>query len=389
MRIVVYGGSFNPPHVGHLRVAEAAARQLEPDRFLIVPARIPPHKKLPENSPGPEERFELCRLCFSETPKAEIDDREIRREGPSYTADTIAELKEEFPGAEIDLLLGTDMLLCIDSWYRFSYLLENCVLTVFPRGEGEAELICEKADRLRREHRAKLRMLELEAVPTSSEEIRLLLPERKGRELLTDSVYGEIIRRRWYRASPDLDWLREKAVAQLKPKRVPHVLGCESEAVRLAERWGADASLAAEAALLHDITKKGGEEAQFDLCRKYKLKTDAGELESPNILHARTGAEYARRVFGVDDRVYGAIRWHCTGKPNMTLLEKIVWMADYIEPTRDFPGVEEVRSLAYDDLDAAMTAALKTTLAHIREDGKKPYKDTVKAYQWFCSREEN
>ena len=83
MRIAIYGGSFNPPHVGHVEAARSVYAELKPDRFLIIPTNIPPHKELEENSPSPEERLEYCRLAFGEIPGAEISDMEIRREGRS------------------------------------------------------------------------------------------------------------------------------------------------------------------------------------------------------------------------------------------------------------------------------------------------------------------
>ena len=156
-------------------------------------------------------------------------------------------------------------------------------------------------------------------------------------------MYSQIIRYRYYSAQPELSWLREKAYAWLKPKRIAHVAGCESEAVKLAMRWGEDPETAAEAGILHDITKKLNFEEQLILCGKYGIINDNLELGSPKLLHAKTGAALARDLFGVSDRVYNAIRWHTTGKPDMTLLEKIIYLADYIEPTRDFPGVEKLR----------------------------------------------
>ena len=111
------------------------------------------------------------------------------------------------------------------------------------------------------------------------------------------------------------------------------------------------------------------------------------ELKSPKLLHAKTGAALARDLFGVSDRVYEAIRWHTTGKPDMTLLEKIIYLADYIEPTRDFPGVEKLRELCYEDIDEAMALGLSMSLEDIRSYGEEPYKDTVEACRWY-SREE-
>ena len=119
------------------------------------------------------------------------------------------------------------------------------------------------------------------------------------------------------------------------------------------------------------------------LCGKYDIINDNLELKSPKLLHAKTGAALARDLFGVSDRVYEAIRWHTTGKPDMTLLEKIIYLADYIEPTRDFPGVEKLRELCYEDIDEAMALGLSMSLEDIRSYGEEPYKDTVEACRWY------
>ena len=207
--------------------------------------------------------------------------------------------------------------------------------------------------------------------------------DRLGSELLGDEVYSQIIRRRYYDAQPELSWLREKAYAFLKPKRIAHVAGCESEAVKLAMRWGEDPETAAEAGILHDITKKLNLDEQLILCGKYDIINDNLELKSPKLLHAKTGAALARDLFGVSDRVYEAIRWHTTGKPDMTMLEKIIYLADYIEPTRDFPGVEKLRELCYEDIDEAMALGLSMSLEDIRSYGEEPYKVTVEACEWY------
>ena len=111
---------------------------------------------------------------------------------------------------------------------------------------------------------------------------------------------------------------------------------------------------------------------------------DDAEQNTPSLLHAKTGAALARDRFGVPDAVYEAIRWHTTGKPDMTLLEKIVYLADCMEPTRDYPGVDRLRSLAYEDIDQAMLLALEMSLAKIRSRGEEPYIDTRLACEWFA-----
>ena len=93
MRIVVYGGSFNPPHLGHVEAARTVSAELAPDKFLIIPTNVSPHKMLAEGSPEPRARLEMCRLAFAGIPGAEISDMELQREGKSYTAQTVEELR--------------------------------------------------------------------------------------------------------------------------------------------------------------------------------------------------------------------------------------------------------------------------------------------------------
>ena len=388
MRIALYGGSFNPPHLGHVEAARTVAEALKPDRFLILPANMPPHKELEPGSPDGQQRLELCRMAFRDVPKAEVSDWEILREGKSYTADTVEALRKIYPEDEIFLTLGADMFLCLEQWYRFEYLVEQCTLAVFCREGGEEEALRRCGEGLERRWGARWLLLPHEPLPMSSGEIRHRLKFRLGADALDDAVYGCIVKNGYYDALPELSWLREKAYAWLDPGRIAHVAGCESEAVLLAKRWGEDPELAAEAGILHDITKKLSWEEQLNLCEKYGIINDQAEKNTPSILHAKTGAALAKDLFGVEERVYEAIRWHCTGKPDMSLLEKIVWLADYSEPTRDFPGVEKIRELAYEDIDEAMAEALNMTLQHIRSKGREPYKDTAEAYQWYCREKE-
>lgn len=383
MKIAIYGGSFNPPHCGHVEAAAAVSEYLKPDKLLIIPASIPPHKELCLDSPDPRERLLLTQLAFSELEGAEVSDIEIMREGKSYSADTLEQLMEMYPCAEFCFAMGTDMFLSFEQWYRFRFLLENLNLAVFCRSEGEDTGILAHAEYLEREYGAKCVLVPHEPRPMSSTEIRELLRRRMGASYLPEKVYARIIENGDYGAKPELYWLREKAHAMLKPSRVAHVIGCETEAVQLALRWGEDPESAAEAGILHDITKKLVLSDQLILCRKYGIINDNAEEKNFKLLHAKTGAAVARSLFGISDKVYNAIRWHTTGKPDMTLLEKIIYMADYIEPNRDFPGVEELRRLAYEDLDKAMALGLEMSLEDIRSSGQEPYKDTVEAFEWY------
>ena len=383
MKIAIYGGTFNPPHRGHVESLQAVYEQAKPDRVLVIPASIPPHKELAAGSPDAEKRLELTRLAFKELPYAEVTDMELTRTGKSYTSDTVAELLRKYPDAELMLAMGTDMFLSFETWHEYRYLIDNVTMLVFARREGEDEKIFKYGEYLESKYGAKINYIMHDPLPISSSEIRRLLPKRLGRELLPGVVFARIVKNGDYAAKPDFPWLREQSYAYLSPKRIPHVQGCEWEAVRLAKRWGESEEDAAEAGILHDITKKLVLSEQLILSEKYGIINGTYETANVKLLHAKTGAALARDLFNISDRVYSAIRWHTTGKPDMTLLEKIIYMADYIEPNRDFPGVDKLRKLAYEDLDAAMVLGLKMSLEDIRSYGAEPYEVTVSAYEWY------
>ena len=383
MRIVFYGGSFNPPHCGHVEAAMTISELLKPDKLLIIPSNIPPHKELAEGSPDAQERLLLTKLAFADVPQAEVTDLELHREGKSYTATTVEQLLAQYPEAEMYLAMGTDMLLSFEEWYRFRFLLETLTLAVFVRSEGEEAEMLRHAEYLKQQYGARIIPLRHEPKAMSSRDIRDMLCRRMGASFLPEAVYARIIANGDYDAKPELYWLREKSYALLKPSRVAHVVGCESEAVKLAMKWGEDPENAAEAAILHDITKKLSLSEQLILCDKYGIINDTVEEHNVKLLHAKTGAAMAKELFNISNEVYEAIRWHTTGKTDMTLLEKIIYMADYIEPNRDFEGVERLRELAYENLDAAMALGLKMSLEDIRSYGQEPYIASIEAYEWY------
>jgi predicted HD superfamily hydrolase involved in NAD metabolism len=164
-----------------------------------------------------------------------------------------------------------------------------------------------------------------------------------------------------------MEELEKVALSLLKPNRVAHVLGCRDTAKEMAKVWGVDETDAARAGLLHDITKALSGPLQLSLCRTYGVELNEFSSKNPKTLHALTGSLVAERVFGENPAVVAAICSHTTGKANMNTLEKIIYVADYMEPNRDFPGVEQLRHLAFTDLDGALKMGLEMTIALLKE----------------------
>ena len=194
LKIGILGGSFSPPHKGHLHAATCARDELKLDKIILIPAGDPPHKNLPCGTPSKHHRLQMARIA-AETIGAEVLDIEIRREGKSYTAETLSCLKDESPNDELYFIMGTDMLLTLDKWYKPEVIFEKATICAVARDEGDLAKICEKVPQLSALG-AQVQVIKNEAYPASSTEIRDDIAGRK--DLLPDGVYEYILRESLY-----------------------------------------------------------------------------------------------------------------------------------------------------------------------------------------------
>ena len=170
----------------------------------------------------------------------------------------------------------------------------------------------------------------------------------------------------------------EQLRSQLSEKRYLHSIGVSRTAACLARQFGADVQKAALAGLLHDCARALPDEQLLSIAEEWGLGIDRIERETPVLLHAKLGSLLAAREYGVNDReICQAIAFHTTGGPGMTLLDEIIYLADFIEPSRSFPGVEELRNLAEESLHGALLAAYNQSVIYILHNGGLLHPDTV------------
>lgn len=368
-RIGIFGGSFNPPHLGHMLAVREFRKKLALDLVLLIPASVPPHKQL--NRDTPLHRLEMTRLAARELPATEVSELELNRAGLSYTADTVAALREQYPNDELFLLMGTDMFLSFANWYHPERITAEVTLAVAHRAADDPKKLEDCAAQLKSLFGAKTVLVENEYLPHSSTSVRAMLAFDCAESFLAPSVLDYIREHRLYGVGESLkhlpfDELAERSLRLHKPSRMAHVRGCSETAAQLARRYGANETDAHRAGILHDVTKALNVDEQLKLCEKYGIILDNFERCHPKLLHARTASVIAARVFGENEAVCAAIRWHTTGKADMSVLEKIVYLADYMEPNRDFDGVEPLRELVWKDLDAGMLLGLQMTMEQLR-----------------------
>ncbi len=172
-------------------------------------------------------------------------------------------------------------------------------------------------------------------------------------------------------AEYDLKLLQKQMKEALSEDRYEHTIGVMYTAESLAMRYGVDMTKAAVAGLLHDCAKCIPNAQKLKMCKKNDIEISEMEAKNPSLLHAKLGAFLAEDVYGVKDpEILNAIKWHTTGKPDMTMLDIIIYMADYIEPNRDkAPNLKQIRKLCFENIEEALYAVLEGTLSYL---GNRP-----------------
>ncbi|MDR1116868.1 MAG: nicotinate-nucleotide adenylyltransferase [Oscillospiraceae bacterium] len=174
-KIGIYGGTFDPPHLGHVIAVQEVKRELKLDRVLVIPASVPPHKELSDGSATAAQRLEMARLAFSEVKFAEVSGIEIARRGASYTADTLWELHDLYPDALLTLIMGADMFESVHMWKDAEVIFSLAGLCALSRKLEQAEALHRQADFLAERYGASCQVLKNPVIDISSSELRELI----------------------------------------------------------------------------------------------------------------------------------------------------------------------------------------------------------------------
>lgn len=370
MNIGILGGTFNPVHLGHLYMAEEAMKNLKLDHVIFMPNYIPPHKE--NTSVSAADRVKMLHLALSDHPNFSVCTFEIEKTGISYTYETVEELHRRHPLDTFFFIIGEDSYVNFWKWKHPEVILKYVEVVVIERS-GFSRDASYKTDELFRRNHKKVFRIQSETVDISSTDIRIRLKEGKDTHGLLPSTVAEYIKeKQLYLCHPwTYQQLQTFVKEHVKPMRYLHIEGVVEAALLLSERYGGNKDTIAFAALGHDMLKDHEVSFLLELIHRYG-EVPADDGKSPEILHAQAGAIYLEHICCIkNEELLNAVRYHTTGRAQMSLTEKIVFIADYIEIGRNFPGVEELRILAQEDLDKAVLAALSGSIKHL-ESLKKP-----------------
>ncbi len=383
-KIGILGGTFDPIHNGHLQLAESAYNEFGLEKVIFIPTGVSYMKSGVSQA---HHRYEMCSLAISSFPYFEIDDEEIKREGNTYTFETLRYLNSKYPDAEICFIIGLDTLYSIETWKNIKEVFHNCTFLCANRlSRHSANEILLRIQELEKKYSAKIKVLNMDVYPISSTEIRnaynnvdqesvlCYLPDLVSKYISENHLYSQT------------EYLKKEMQVRLKPQRYLHTLGVYETAVKLARIYGVDVQKAAISALLHDCAKNMHLKEMNKICAEYPLLLTEYEKESAALLHGKAGAVIAQTVYDIkDDDIFDAIYYHTTGKPDMGLLLQIIFVADYIEPGRkNAPNLTFLRELAETDINRATAIILQDTLAYLEsKSGQKTDEMTQKAFDFY------
>lgn len=389
-RIALFGGTFDPIHNGHIELARQFAALLSLDQVVVMPTFIPPHKMKSDIAPA-VDRLAMCRLACAPYEELEVSDLEINRRGASFTILTLEELHRQNPNAELFLLAGADMFLTIGTWYRFGDIARLATLCAAPRNDADVACLREYAKALEAQG-ARCVVAEFTVPAWSSTEVRERL--RNG-EALTEEVPPEVAA---YIAANDLYTqnrqytnLEEQYTniirGRLTPRRFEHSLAVAKQAQHLAEKYGANPEKARIAGLLHDILKDTDGDSQLQIFKEFGILLDTVEQQAPKLWHAHAGSVFLQHILGITDaEILNAVRYHTTARAGMSLLETVLYLADFTSEDRDYPDVDVMRELTERNPDEAMRYALAYTIDDLRVQNCPVHPDTLACYNEILER---
>lgn len=384
-KIGIFGGTFNPIHLGHTHLAAAYQERFCFDKILLIPTKLPPHKQVSDLADD-TARLDMCRLAVRDLPYIEVSEIELKREGKSYTYDTLSALQTQYPDAAFYLIMGSDMFLTFRQWYRADEMLHMATLLTAPRKEGELALL--KAEQKRLETAGGTAVIaDIPVLEVSSTELRERFREGHYDGPMDLAVLDYLKKKKIYqKAFPFseeeiLPFLKER----LSPERFLHSVNVAKQAEHLAVRFHFDSQKAKMTGLLHDICKNDNLDIQLQIIADGGIILSDIERKSPPLYHAIAGAAYLKKEFGIaDNDVLHAVRYHTTGRAGMSLLEKIVYLADLTSEERRYSDVELMRRLAEQDMDAAILYASSYLITDLVRRGRYLHPDSVAAYHEMC-----
>ena len=377
-RIGILGGSFSPIHNGHLQIAQDCLIEMGLDKILFLPNSNPPHKA---NDKYPFDiRVAMLKLAIEDNDKFDISFVEEDSTKIHFSYNTI---RDNFYNTEDKyyFIMGDDEFLNIKSWKEYEKFLEITSIIVFLR-KYDYNYIFEKNREIIEKY--DVNIINNSVISISSTDIRNRMYEKKSiRYLVPEKVSRYIYEELNYF---DIEKIKKDLKEKLSENRYEHSLRVADYCKRLAKIYNADENKAYLSGLVHDCAKNLEEYYMLNNKVNSDIIFDTEEKNNPKIQHAPIGAAVCKNIYGIfDDEIISAVRYHTTARENMSLIEKILFISDKIEPNREYDTVEELRKIADYDIDKAIIKFLNDSFEYLRKKSQKVHPLSVKARDYLVN----
>ena len=384
-KIGIMGGTFNPIHNGHILLAQAAYDYCGLDKVWFMPSGVSYLKEQNEILPA-EHRLQMVRLAVEKFAHFACSDIEIKREGNTYTVDTLRELSLLHPDCTFYFIMGADSFMALETWREPQEIAKLCTIVTVVRDDVDNKALSLQKEKFEKHWDASVVLVPFNKTDISSSEIRRNLQQGlcvTGQ--IPVEVEDYIKRENLYSSDAFLTKLEAEMKAIQSKDRFQHTLGVVFVAEELAKRYGIAPQKARIAAMLHDCAKCIPFDEQRALCETYQISLRKIEMSNTELLHSKLGAVLAKEIYGIcDEEILDSIAYHTTGRAGMSMLEKIIFVADYIEPNRykakDLPMV---RALAFENIDKAVSKILEDTLAYLKQKDCMIDESTVQTLDYY------
>lgn len=350
-KILVFGGSFDPPHRYHLEILKYALKQIKPDKTIVIPAYRSPFKI--KHLANFHHRYKMISLLLKKYGvKAEIDRYEYIRKRTTYTYQIASYLKKKYRNSEFYFLMGSDSYNSFSKWKKFKKILDTFKLLVAKR----------------------------EKYPVKNNKFNAIILKKTFKNISSTQIRTEILTLNY----KNLDSIIKKYIIKnklyhydilisvkrtLSPKRFNHTLNVIKLALNLSYKYNLDTEKVFFAALLHDIAKDIPISRQIEILKKHKIKNINNIYKkSPQILHQFASYVIAKEKYKIKNRdILNAIKYHSTSYKNPSILSKIIFISDFASYDRKFKDVKKIRELSFKDLELAYQKVLKLKRDYIKK----------------------
>ncbi|VEU70217.1 nicotinate-nucleotide adenylyltransferase [Mycoplasmopsis glycophila] len=355
MKIGIYGGSFDPIHIGHIEVAKYVRDELKLDKMIFVPTNCSPFKKKAKKASN-EDKINMINLVLED--KMELSDFEIKKGGVNYTIDTIRYFSKKYPNDELFFIIGSDNLPQLHKWKEIEEISILAKIVVVKRSSKINKTNLKKYNCL---------LLNNKLFDFSSTEIK------KGYlDMLDPKVLNYIQNKGLY-----LEMIIHNSLSALRAK---HSVATASFAAELAKKHGLDAKKAYMAGLIHDIAK----EWTYENSKAFVNEFYPGLNIPKHKMHQLCGKLWAKHCYGVTDlEILHAIEFHTTMDYNFSDFDKVIFIADKICDGRKYPGIQKVREKVFEDLELGFKLVVENNLEQIKASGVTLDDEAIKLYQYF------